>query len=216
MTTSEFVTSLRKRGVELRPNGDRLHCSAPKGVLTPSIRTGLAERKEEILVFLKANVDTRSSSLSLQPISRDGELPLSFAQERLWFLEQLDAAAHKASNISVAVRLKGALNVTALHQAVNDTVIRHEVLRTTCSTVNGRPVQVIVPELRIDLPMIDLREIPSIQREAKALELANEEAGQSFDLARGPLLRVTLLQLGSGDHVLLLTTHLFVADGWSM
>nr|QEO74274.1 condensation domain-containing protein [uncultured bacterium] len=141
--------------------------------------------------------------------------PLSFAQHRLWFLDQLEPGTH-AYNILVAVHLKGRLNQAALEQSFNEIVRRHEILRTTFAGVGGQPVQVISPSLTLTLPLIDLRDIPEARREAEVRELAVAEARRPFDLARGPLLRATLLRLGEAEHVLLLAMHHIVSDGWSM
>jgi aspartate racemase len=140
---------------------------------------------------------------------------LSFAQERFWFLEQLDPDS-SAYNVPVAFRLTGSLNVPELEHSLNEILRRHEALRATFVAVNGQPVQVIVPDQTLKLSLVDLREFPKTEREIEALTLATEEAQRPFDLARGPLLRVTLLRLADEEYVLLLTTHHLVADGWSM
>jgi len=216
MTTAELLAYLRRQGVELRADGDRLRYRAPKGVLTPALRAELTECKPEILALLRQpGVFVNATSLPLQPISRDKKLLLSFAQQRLWFLDQLEPDS-PAYNIPLAVRITGPLKVVALEQSINEIVRRHEVLRTTCSSVSGQPVQVITPEMTLTLPLVDLRQLPRAKREAEILRLATEEAGRPFDLAQGPLFRVTLLWLSEEEYVLLLTTHHFVADGWSM
>jgi len=148
------------------------------------------------------------------PVPRDRDLPLSFAQQRLWFLDQL-APGNSFYNVPVAVRLLGALDVAALERALIEIVRHHEVLRTTFQTVEGRPVQVISQTLVPTLPREDLRELPAHEREKAALHLATEEAQRPFDLARGPLLRATLLHMGERDHVLLFTMHHIISDFWS-
>ena len=148
------------------------------------------------------------------PVARDGDLPLSFAQRRLWFIEQL-APGKSAYNIPAAIRLKGPLNVVALERCLNEIVKRHEALRTTFAMVDGGPVQVIAPILTLALPVVDLRELSGDAREIEVRRLAAEEAGLRFDLARGPLLRIKLLRLGDEEHVGLLTMHHIVSDGWS-
>jgi amino acid adenylation domain-containing protein len=216
MTAGELLAYLRKRGVELWADGDRLRYNAPKGVLTPFLRTELAECKSEILNILRqTDMGTSPTSPSLQRISRAGKLRLSFAQERLWFLDQLEPY-NPFYNIPVAVRITGPLNVAAIDQSINEIIRRHEVLRTTCSTIDGNPMQVIAPDASFALPVVDLRHLPNPGREDKARELATQEARKPFDLAHGPLFRATLLWLGEEDYVLLLITHHFVADGWSM
>jgi acyl carrier protein len=151
----------------------------------------------------------------LEPVSRDGALPLSYSQQRLWFLDQLEPGS-ATYNIPMAVRLQGALPVALLEASLNEVVRRHEALRTRFVSEQGRAVQVIAPTLSLRLPVVDLSGLSEGQREAEAHQLAGEEARRPFDLAQGPLLRATLLRLGEPDHVLLLTMHHIVSDGWSM
>jgi amino acid adenylation domain-containing protein len=151
----------------------------------------------------------------LLPVSREGELLLSFAQARLWFLEQLEPGSG-AYNIPAAVRLTGSLDVATLEQSLNEIVQRHEALRTTFRMVSGEPIQVIAPVKALTLQLVDLRDLPEATQEAQVERLATESAQQPFDLAMGPLLRATLLHLGEAEHVLLLTMHHIVSDGWSM
>ena len=166
------------------------------------------------LLLQKEGVDL-SRSLII-PQKRDtNAFPLSFAQRRLWFLDQLEPNS-PLYNIASAVRLTGALNVTALEQSLNQIVRRHESLRTTFVAKDGHPVQVIAPELTVPLPVVDLHSLSEAEREAEALQLAIEEAQRPFDLAKGPLLRTTLLRLDEEDHILLLTMHHIISDGWSM
>ena len=131
---------------------------------------------------------------------------LSFAQKRLWFLDQYKSGSH-LYNISVAFRLLGNLNLTALHNAINHIVSRHEALRTTFTAKNGEPVQVIVLTLKLDLPIIDISDFTEDDRGREIQRLINEEAQKPFDLSCGPLLRTTLLRLKGDEHVFLLTIH---------
>src|SRR5262249_43246992 len=130
----------------------------------------------------------------LRPVPRTMPLPLSFAQQRLWFITQLDQHA-TAYVLPAAIRLRGPLDVTVLHRSFNEIVRRHESLRTVFITVEGRPVQSIIPDLTIPLPVIDLRERPGAQREAATRRAMREDAQQPFDLIAGPLVRTTLLRL---------------------
>jgi len=152
---------------------------------------------------------------AIRPVGRDRELPLSFGQERLWFLDQL-VPGHAFYNMPAAVRAKGLLDVAVLERSVNEVVRRHEALRTTFATTEGRPFQVVAQALRVELPVIDLGGLADAQRETEIRRLAGVEAGRPFDLGQGPLVRVMLLRLDDQDHVLLLTLHHIVADGWSM
>ena len=159
---------------------------------------------------LDATADAR-----ITPRPQDVDAPLSFAQERLWFLDQLSPGT-PFYNIATAVPLRMAIDPTALEQAVNTVVARHEALRTTFPTHDGRPIQAITPTLHIPLTIHDLRPLPTTDRTPEAERLAAQEAGRPFDLTTGPLLRTGLIHLGPTDTVLLLTFHHIVADGWSL
>jgi len=140
--------------------------------------------------------------------------PASFAQQRLWFLDQLEPNS-AIYNVPSGLRLTGPLDIDALERSLNEIIRRHEVLRTIFSTVDGQPVQVILPSLVIPLPLINLSDGSESDQEHEVRHLSNKEAQKPFDLARGPLIRATLLRLDQQDHVLLLTLHHIVCDGWS-
>lgn len=146
-------------------------------------------------------------------IPREGLLPLSFAQERLWFFDQLEPG-NAAYNIPRALRLRGPLDVAALQSSLNQIVARHEVLRSRFLTNNGQPELSIAASETIEIPLSDLRQ--ATDPEHKAHELIKEETGRPFDLARGPLLRLALARLSEEDHLLVLTMHHIVSDGWSI
>ncbi len=150
----------------------------------------------------------------ITPIPRDRELPLSFSQQRLWFLDQLEPG-NSFYNVPAPVRLTGELNVAALRQTIGEIIRRHEVLRTVYQTVEGSPVQVITNSYSFTLPVVDLRGVAEEEREATVARLVTEDSLRPFDLAEGPLFRVALLQLGAEDHVLLFTTHHIISDVWS-
>ncbi|MFY0565971.1 non-ribosomal peptide synthase/polyketide synthase [Archangium lansingense] len=151
----------------------------------------------------------------LRPVSREESLPLSFSQQRLWFLEQLEPGTARY-NVPATVRLQGVLDAPVLERVFNELLRRHEPLRTTFRTESDKSVQLIAPAAELRLPVVDLTVIPAVRREAEALLLATEEAQRPFDLERGPLLRATLLKLDEQEHVLLLNMHHIVSDGWSM
>ncbi|MDB4970229.1 MAG: tycC2 [Myxococcales bacterium] len=146
--------------------------------------------------------------------ARPDALPLSFAQQRLWFLDQLEPGS-AAYNIPAALRMHGPLDVEALRRAIETIVARHEVLRTTFVAEDGEPVQKIHPPAVWPLVLIDVGGSDAGAREAQLLACAQKEAARPFDLATGPLMRTTLLRLGDEEHVLLVTIHHVVADGWS-
>src|SRR5215218_2732660 len=140
---------------------------------------------------------------------------LSFAQQRLWFLDQLNPGS-PVYNVATAIRMKGRLDVEALGRSLNEVVRRHESLRTTFATVEGQPVQVIAPGLSVDVPLIDLRHLGEAEREAEAKRLACGEERSPFDLAEGPLVRARLYWLRDDEHLALLTLHHIISDGWSL
>ncbi|HEX6292329.1 MAG TPA: amino acid adenylation domain-containing protein [Herpetosiphonaceae bacterium] len=215
MSADALLSYLRGLGVEFWTDGDRLRCNAPKGVLTPALRTELAEHKAALIALLRAE---DSGAPPLRPIPRDQALPLSFAQQRLWFLHQLEPDS-PFYNIHVTVRFTGALDIGALEQAIGEILRRHETLRTTFTqraSADERPVQVIHPPQPIDLTPEDLRELPAPARDAEALRRAEQAARQPFDLVRGPLLRLRLLHLDDAGFMLLVTMHHIISDGWSM
>jgi hypothetical protein len=141
--------------------------------------------------------------------------PLSFAQERLWFLDQLEPGT-ALYNIPNAIPLAGPTDVRALERSLNEIIRRHEVLRTTFECARDRPVQVIHPSLPLELRVIERRGLPPGERRGEADRIGEEEARQPFDLARGPLLRAALVRLDDREAILLLTFHHIVADGWSL
>ncbi|MQG96448.1 non-ribosomal peptide synthetase [Pseudomonas sp. MN1F] len=144
-----------------------------------------------------------------------GRDQLSYAQQRMWFLWQLEPGS-AAYNLPGAVRLLGSLNHQALDQAFADLVQRHECLRTTFAEVDGQALQRVGDGAQVQVRHVDLSALDADQRLQRTREAVAREAGQPFDLQQGPLLRVTLLQLAADDHVLLLTMHHIIADGWSM
>lgn len=153
--------------------------------------------------------------LPIEAVSRDADLPLSFAQQRLWLMDQIEPGS-PIYNIHVPLRLTAQLDVVALKRTVDELLHRHEVLRTTFVLKDDGPVQVIAPPRPTPMPIIDLSQIDEQRREGELLRLAHAEAGLPFDLTNGPLLRVRLLCLGPQEHVLLFTLHHIVGDGWSM
>ncbi len=149
------------------------------------------------------------------PVPRDEPLPLSFAQERLWFLDRLQPGS-AFYNLASALRLSGALDAPALERALGEVVRRHEALRTTFAQAGGAPVQTIAPYAGFALPIEDLSALDADAREGAVTRRASEEAARAFDLAAGPLFRAVLLRVDRDDHVLLVAMHHAVSDGWSM
>ncbi len=158
---------------------------------------------------------TDKAAPPLVPVPRDGDLPLSFAQERLWFLDQLQPGS-PVYNMPVALRLLGGLSVSGLQESLSELVRRHESLRTVFVQAEGQPVQRVLPPAVVPLGLIDLGGLDPQGRESELSRLSQEHAERPFDLARGPLLRGSLVRLGDAEHAMLLNQHHIVSDGWSI
>jgi amino acid adenylation domain-containing protein len=189
---------------------DALGSDAPLRVLfdTPTV-AHLAE-------FIEAQGERPQGvpTTPIRPVPRAGALPMSFGQEGLWYLHQMEPEL-SAYNIAEAYRIVGRLDLEALRASLNEVVQRHEALRTTFAMVGGQPCQVVAPECRVELPMEDLSALPDSEREARARDDAVEEAKRPLDLDAGPLFRFKALRLDQECHLLLLTIHHIVSDGWS-
>ncbi|MBE9205824.1 amino acid adenylation domain-containing protein [Nostoc sp. LEGE 06077] len=169
------------------------------------------EKRELVLQKLKQQ---QKPSL-FTPVSREQNLPLSFAQQRLWFIDQLEGE-NCVYNVPFFWRIEGLLDINVLEKAILEIVQRHEVLRTSFSMVDESPVQVIHAHLQVKIQVLDWRQIPAAEQLSKAQHLATTELQQSFDLSNPPLLRVKLLKLADQSHLLLLVIHHIICDGWSI
>ncbi|PSB67760.1 non-ribosomal peptide synthetase, partial [filamentous cyanobacterium CCP1] len=249
-TIAEFVSYLKSLDVEVFVKGNydesldnlRLRCTAPEGVLTSELRQELTDRKIELILYLRSSqMRSIQPTSTIQPITQENTqkkiFPLSFAQQRLWFLYQL-APNNPFYNIPTAIRLTGNLNQTALERSFQEIVHRHAALRTRFTTLEGEPVQIIESignvgaslanisairaeetaskPTRTELTIVDLRTVAVNDRERVSQQLATIEAQRPFNLTTDSLLRVTLLQFAPTESVLLLTMHHIVADGWSL
>ncbi|MEH2161477.1 MAG: amino acid adenylation domain-containing protein [Nostoc sp.] len=163
----------------------------------------------------KAQQEDKGCSVRIQSIGRDRYLPLSFGQERLWFIDQL-APNHAFYNVPEAFRLRGVLKTTILEQSLNEIINRHEVLRTTYASVKGQPIQVIHSNFPIRLLVVNLQGLSPDDQESQVRQIILEEAQRPFDLVQGLLLRTTLLQLSSEEHIFLLNQHHILCDDWSL
>ena len=163
---------------------------------------------------LQENKKSTSGREITRRLDKSNISPLSFAQQRLWFLDQLEPGV--AYNLPFALRLLGPLDVKRLEQCVNEIIQRHEILRTTFTQVAEQPVQVISPRLILSIPVIDLRERSAVEKKAETQRLISQAAWQNFDLSRGPLLSCKVLQLAEQEYVWILTMHHIITDGWSI
>ena len=207
-----FLATLARQDIKLWLEGERLRCNGPEALLTDSFYAELKARKPEIVAFLR-QAQPQSAIPSLLPADRSGSLPLSFAQQRLWFLNQMqpDVAVY---NLPMAIRVEGFLDVAALTHSLNQIFRRHEALRTRFITVDGQPTQVITAPAPVEIEQMDLQDGAD---PTEAVQQAAMAAAQTpFDLSQDPLLRITLLRLGEKQSVVLFTLHHIIADGWSL
>ena len=210
----QLIATLREKGVRVRLNSGDLAVDAPKGSLRKTDIDALRAHKSELVDVLAAYAaNKRQEPLTRQP--RGKSIPLSFAQERLWFLDQLEGI-REAYNVPVSARLGGKLDVSALKAALDVVVARHEILRTSFHQVDGEPKQVVVPRSAFALREYDLTTESPEERVAVARRHVLEEARRPFDLAVDTPIRVSLLRLSDCDHILCMTMHHIVCDGWSL
>ncbi len=214
----DLLTHLRTNGAVLTVVEGNLKCSVPKGLLTPALKEELAARKPEIIAFLQASLQTSKDKLhgtSISKADRSVALPLSFAQQRLWFLSQLDPAS-TAYNIAAALRMTGELNVSALERTFLKIIHRHEALRTCFKQHEGEPYAVVTDGGGWKLDLLKASDLPAREGSEAMLEAIAGLSRQPFDLAAGPLFRAHLIQESDHSSVLLLTIHHIICDGWSM
>ncbi|PPB80360.1 non-ribosomal peptide synthetase, partial [Mycetohabitans endofungorum] len=184
------------------------------GIALPLATLFAAPTLAGLAAALNAQRTDRAVLPVITPVSRDGALPLSFAQQRLWFLAQLDGASD-SYHISLALRLRGTLNITAWQQALDALFARHEALRSVFVSVDGQPqVQLLPAETGVPMAWHDLRRVPDA--DTQLAQLSAEAAQAPFDLVHGPLVRACGMQLADDEYVMLLVQHHIVSDGWSM
>lgn len=178
--------------------------------------SGLSEAKRALLELrLKEKLGKVPGGHSIPRLANRDSAPASFAQQRLWLLDQLEPN-NSAYNMTAAFRFKGSLNVGALERSLNEIFRRHEVMRTTFSLVDGQLVQRIAHESSLPVAAVDLSTLSLAQKEKEAENVVSEEAQKPFDLAKGPLVRATLVRMDHDDHIFLYVMHHIVSDGWSM
>ena len=207
---------LRALDVRLVADGERLRVNAPKGRLSAELRGQIAEKKSAILTLLNGgDPEPRSSAPSIPRLGDYERAPLSFAQERLWFLEQL-APGSAVFNLCRATRILGPLDLAALQSSVNELVRRHEALRTGFLAIDVRPFQSVRPFKKLSLKPVDLQPLAKAAQEREAARLVRAAAQKPFDLTDGCMLRICLFRLGAEEHIFAFLTHHLVADAWSM
>ena len=215
VAVEEFVAGLLRKGVRLWIESGRIRYRAGKGSLTHREREEIAARKVTILELLEKSAP-RAQQPAIPRRCADAKIPLSFAQERLWFLDRLSPDAGAAYHLGRALSLYGALDAEVLQWSLNRIVERHEALRTVFVSESGRAQQEVLEGCELRLRWRDLSELEGAQREARITAEAQEERTERFDLSSAPLIRGRLLKLAEQQHVLLLTMHHIVSDGWSI
>ena len=218
-TIPELLSYFRSLDIRLWAEEGRLRFNAPKGALTPELREQLKARKAEILDFLhqvnQASAAVQTPPQPIERVPRDQDLPLSFNQQRLWFMEQLEGA-NFIYNIPMAWQITGPLDVDVLEKCVTEIVRRHEALRTIFPEENDTAAQHISAPQTVRLPVVDLRHLPDDELTAEARRCAFEEIEILFNLAEGPLFRGKLLRLRDDLHIFVFIVHHIVFDVWSI
>ncbi|HET7238577.1 MAG TPA: condensation domain-containing protein, partial [Terrimicrobiaceae bacterium] len=219
MNASELLRSLQEEGVQVWREGEELRYRAPKRLLSVGLIEALAARKLEIVQLLQPLPVAEPCFQAWSPPPSDSReaYPLSFAQQRMWFLKQLEPDSCSL-NVAMGFSLNGPLDVAVLERSLGELIDRHEAFRTRCAVKDTQPLQIVVPAGGTPMPLeiVDLRTIPEPEREAELQRLVTLEARRPFALDRSPLLHATLFQVAEDRHALLLTTHHFVVDGWSI
>ncbi|MFT7587613.1 MAG: non-ribosomal peptide synthetase component F, partial [Cellvibrionaceae bacterium] len=219
LSTTRFLTQLRQLGVRVWLDGEKLRYQAAKGVMTAELLAELSSRKAEVVTLIQqakqSNLPDTAAQLTISPASRSQPIPLSVAQQRLWFLEQLHGAS-SAYNIVGAFVFEGHLDVQALQDSLTEIVRRHESLRTTFALAGDQAAQIVQPAEVVPLPCHDLSHLPKEARWAEARRLATAEASLPFDIADDLLLRGQLVKTTADQHIFLLTFHHLVTDGVSV
>lgn len=210
MSCVELLLELRNRGARVYLQEDRLRVSAPPGVLTEEIRQELKSHRDELVVWLKRQSGVRVPRPTLAKRTRPERIPLSYSQQRLWFLYRMEGA-RAPYNIPMALRLNGFLDANALRLALQDVVERHEILRTIFPEHEGVPYQVVLPagEARPRFVTEDVEE-------SELSAVLAQAAGDGFDLEHELPLRCFLFRLSAQSHVLLVILHHIAGDGWSL
>jgi amino acid adenylation domain-containing protein len=216
-TISSLLEEAKQSGIDLYLDGERLRYRAPRGALNERLRTEITRHKEELLSFLSNRDRLPSSAPMITRRRRDGNerITLSFGQERLWFLYQMDPSS-PFYNLNTAARLTGVLNIDALERSLNEIIRRHDILRTRYRAMDGQPFGIVDSDLNLTVEVVDLLRESELDREPEALKISAKYFQQPFDLGQGPLIRAAVLKLGGRSHLLLLSMHHINFDGWSI
>jgi amino acid adenylation domain-containing protein/thioester reductase-like protein len=213
----EFLQDFNKLDIYITISDGDLKIKAPKDVLNNERISQIKERKSEIINFLKEfSLATHDNKEQIKSVSRDNKFyPLSFAQQRLWFLDQWKEI-NSTYNINGCFKITGDVNFNFLEKSFKEIIKRHEILRTTFVSKNGTPSQIINDDIEFSAQQLEIQDITVEEQEKLVSQLAQQEFKYKFNLETGPLLRVTLLKLNQNVYVLIITIHHIICDGWSM
>ena len=215
MSVHRLLGQLYELGVDISLRHDEVCVAAPRGTLSEELWRELKAHRNDLRALLEQLSRRPPSRPPITPQDRPARIPVSYAQRRLWFLDQLSGGRSPHYNMPSALRLHGILDHAALERGVRTIVARHESLRTTFTALDGEPVQIIASAQPIAIPLEDLRGVDAAAQQELVRARLRDESTEPFDLVRGPLLRMRLLRLGELDYVLLRTLHHIVSDGWS-
>ena len=211
-SVQQLLDELSARDIRLSLDGEKLKVNAPAGALDSSLKARLADAKSEILATLQRASASRGG---LRRVSRDAPLPISYAQQRLWFLDRMQPG-NSHYNISFPLRMTGLVDVDALVRAIDAVPLRHEALRTRIRDLDGNPYADLMESIDSVVQHADVSHLPAEERVATAHRLALAHGVAPFDLATGPLMSCLLVRLAPDDHVLALCMHHVASDGWSL
>lgn len=219
MSIVTFLSDLRKKDIRLTLDGEKLKINAPAGALTDEIKIQLRDRKAEIMAFLQEADQSRDTSI---PVAiREGDLPLSYSQQRLWFMEQLNPGS-AVFNMPCILKISGPLDIEILRKAFEEIVRRHDSLRTRFEMRNGEGTQIIEPASNWLLPVEDVSDFAAEEKENKVREFIAQESLTPFNLSKGPLLRTRVLVVKKNaanekqEHIVAFNMHHIISDGWSI
>ncbi|WP_199609980.1 non-ribosomal peptide synthetase [Flocculibacter collagenilyticus] len=219
MDTKHLLVSLSRQGIECFLDEGKLKTRAAPGAITPEIATQIKANKAQLIALLDAAKTTSNAitdnTMIVPKFDRHSALPLSFSQQRLWFIDSLEKNGSQY-NLPTALKLTGDLDIGALQQALNVIVERHEILRTYYAEHNGEGRQCIAAAKPVEITWIDIASYADESRQQRIEELVSEEVAKPFDLTNDLMLRVSVIKAAEHEHVLLFTMHHIASDGWSL
>ncbi|MBD1581823.1 condensation domain-containing protein [Pseudoalteromonas sp. S16_S37] len=213
----EIYEQARNNNIVLYLKGDQLAYVSEEGGFPAQLKEQIREHKDSIISFLKQlreKEQAKADPMLITPVDNKTLLPLSYAQQGLWFVDKLEGGSSQY-NIPAAFRLRGALNIDAIHRALDALVERHEVLRSIFVVDNGEPFQRVMPSERVAFPVIDLADMEAGEQQVEVDKLVAQEMAKTFDLSTDLMLRAKLLRLSADEHIMMFTMHHIVSDGWS-